>query len=269
MVFKCPRCAEPVGSAEVCMHCGFSIVVSDKTMGADPVLLERVTDAARVLGDGEVEELEGLLDRFEAKFPQLFLGVYFGALPRQTDLSQFAFWLLNRVAISCVEVTRPNENGILLVFDTVGKNAALVCGYMVEQFLTSGDAQAALQRGEKSLSGGDWVGGVMLAVRQLTMTLVRRAEEAALPPSAALDVLPPSAVRLHEPSVPVAVAVSDEVMDGEGGVELGEVEEVVWPGLGVPVGAPDEAVGVPLAEVSAGGRKPKATTFQKRGRRSR
>ena len=74
-----------------CLHCGYSLSVTDEVFGPDAVLLNRVTDAAGVLTDGEVTRLDNALREFESRFPQLFTVVYCGALPQQTGLRQFGF----------------------------------------------------------------------------------------------------------------------------------------------------------------------------------
>src|SRR6185369_12527460 len=112
--FKCPRCTQNVVQGEdSCRHCGYSLLVTDEIFGSDAVLLERVTDAAGVLSDGDVAKVDAALKAFESCFPQLFAVVYCGALPQQTGLRQFGFWLLNRAAVCELDVTRPNEHGAL------------------------------------------------------------------------------------------------------------------------------------------------------------
>ena len=132
---KCPRCTQGVSPGdECCVHCGFSITVMDEQYGSDAVLLDRVTDAAGVLSEPELDRLNEALVEYERQFPQLFATVYCGALPQQSSLRQFGFWLLNRAAVCDVDATRPNEHGTALVLDIHGRAAFLLHGYLVRGF---------------------------------------------------------------------------------------------------------------------------------------
>ena len=111
--------------------------------------VERVTDAAGVLSDGDIERIELALAQFERRFPQLFAAVYCGALPQPTSLRQFGFWLLNRAAISELDVTRANDHGAMFVIDTHGRSAALGLGYFLECYLDERDARAVLEAGRR------------------------------------------------------------------------------------------------------------------------
>ena len=70
-----------------------------------------------------------ILERFEARFPQLFVSIYLGAFEELESLRQFGFWMLNRAAYVDVDLERPNENGILIVVDVNAKNAGITFGY--------------------------------------------------------------------------------------------------------------------------------------------
>lgn len=166
----------------------------DEVFGGDAVLLDRVTDAAGALSRSEIEQVEDALRRFEHRFPQLFTVVYCGALPAQTSLRQFGFWLLNRAAVCDLEATRPNENGVLLILDTHGRSAAVVPGYLLECYLNESDLQRVLTAGRKSWGRGLWTPGLLAALGELSSRLCRRAEEAARAPE---RFAPP-----HPPAVP-------------------------------------------------------------------
>lgn len=167
---------------EGCRQCGYSLAVMDDIFGADAVLLGKVTDAAGVLSEGDVERMEGALRGFEQLFPQLFVVVYCGALPRQTSLRQFGFWLLNRAAVCDLEATRPNENGALFVIDSHGRSAALVLGYFLECYLDERDLHRILEAGRTGFQRGLWAEGMAAAVHELSVRLKRRAAEAAKHP---------------------------------------------------------------------------------------
>jgi uncharacterized membrane protein YgcG len=175
----------------------------DEVFGADSVLFDRVTDAAGVLSDGDVERLDHALDGFERRFPQLFTAVYCGALPQQTSLRQFGFWLLNRAAVCEIDVTRPNENGAIFVIDTHGRSAALVMGYYLECYLDERDARHILEAGRHEFHRGLWASAILAAIEEMTARLRRRAADAAktparfAPPRPQLPPAAPQFVRVH------------------------------------------------------------------------
>ncbi len=203
--WKCPRCTQwTAPGGESCLHCGFSLAVMDEIFGGDAVLLDRVTDAAGVLSRTELECVErGLID-FERRFPQLFAAVYCGALPAQTSLRQFGFWLLNRAAVCELDAMRPNENGLLFVLDVHGRSAALVPGYFLECYLDEADQRRVLQAARRDFQRGRWTAGILSALHTLTRRLRRRAAEASKHP-ARFAPLKPEAV----PSPPEFVRIRD------------------------------------------------------------
>ena len=214
MVFKCPRCVQTVHELEdICTHCGFALAVPDGMMGADPVLLERVTDAARVLKPGEIPRILAGLDAFETRFPQLFAVVYFGALPAQTNLRQFGFWLLNRAAVNSADFSRPNENGILIVVDTSGRTVAVVAGYLVERYLEESAVMTALQESRSAFGRSDWPAAVESIIAHLATHLAHQARAAEKDPGKfqkpiAPGILPAELIRLREAVIqPEAAAV--------------------------------------------------------------
>lgn len=204
---KCPRCSHKVDAGEGwCAQCGFNQDSVDEQFGADAVFVERVTDAAGVLPEESRRRIELVLAEFERRFPQLFLMVYVGSLPRQTSLRQFAFWLMNRAAVSDVEITRPNENGVLLMIDAANHAAALTCGYFLECFIGPEDFSVWLDRCSSHLEAGEIDATVEVLAREITACLRKRAAEAAREPARFTAPVPPARVtapvftRVHKPA---------------------------------------------------------------------
>ena len=166
--------------------------MTDEVFGSDDVLIERVTDAAGVLSESDIERIELKLVQFETVFPQLFAIVYCGALPPQTSLRQFGFWLLNRAAVCELEVTRANDHGAIFVIDTHGRSAAFVLGYFLECYLDERDVRAVLEAGRQEFHRGFWAAGVFLCLHELTVRLRRRAAEAAKSPARFAPARPPA-----------------------------------------------------------------------------
>jgi uncharacterized membrane protein YgcG len=201
-----------------CPHCGYTLATMDEVFGGDEVLLDRVTDAADALSQTELENVNAALNKFEQRFPQLFVAIYCGALPQQTSLRQFGFWLLNRAAICDLDATRPNENGALLIIDTHGRSAALVPGYFLECYLDERDAARVLEAGRRDFQRGIWAGGVCRVLEKLTSRLRRRAAEAAKSPERFAPPQPPAIptqphfVRIREGHTHAGVAEPEELL---------------------------------------------------------
>lgn len=135
-VMKCPRCVQRMHNAATsCPHCGFTMADVDALFGNEDVVIKKLDDSAGVLRMREREALRELMERFESRFPQLFLSIYVAAFEEMPSLRQFGFWLLNRADYSDGDVTRPNENGILLVVDVNGKAATITYGYSLMPYL--------------------------------------------------------------------------------------------------------------------------------------
>ena len=133
---KCPRCVQRIHrSAVSCPHCGFELADADALFGHGEVRLHCLSDHAGVLRRHQREAAAALLERFQARFPQLFFAVHTNVVSELASLRQFGFWLLNRAAFVDLSVDRPNEGGILLVIDPEAKVAGMTFGYLLEPFL--------------------------------------------------------------------------------------------------------------------------------------
>ena len=180
---KCPRCVSEISyGALVCGECGFSILDQESLLGNDAVCLARVTNANHAFSDAELAQLDAALDQFEAQFPQLFFAVYSAALPSSMKLREFAFWLLNRAAIPALEITRPNENGCLLILEETSGEAALVVGYLLECYFPDVELRKILSKGKRAWGRGKMVEGVLAVIENFSIALVKKSLEAAKNP---------------------------------------------------------------------------------------
>jgi hypothetical protein len=179
MVMKCPRCVQRVHrGAEQCPHCGFGIRDADQVFGSQEVRLKCLTDAAGVLRKRERETARRLLVEFQRKFPQLFFAVYFGTFRELPSLRQFGFWLLNRGAFEDVEVSRPNEAGILLSVDVGGKSAGISFGYQLQPFLSDDTTFRALSAAHPYFLQEQYLRALEVVVERLGNALRRQARRA-------------------------------------------------------------------------------------------
>ena len=176
---KCPRCVQRVHKmARECPHCAFSIVDVDRVFGEDDVRLRTLTDAAGVLRRKERVALRRRLHQFPKNFPQLFFGVYFGSFEETPSLRQFGFWLLNRGAFEDVDVSRPNEGGILLSVDVGGKCAGITTGYALAPFLTEDAIFSSLAVAHPQFLEGQWLRAVEIIIGRMTRLLAKQARRA-------------------------------------------------------------------------------------------
>lgn len=167
-----------------CPHCGFDIEEVDRIFGAEDVRLKCLTDAAGVLKRRERVAVRRVLVEFQRKFPQLFFAIYFGTFKELPSLRQFGFWLLNRGAFEDVDVSRPNEAGILLSVDVSGKAAGITFGYMVQPFLDEEVTFKALSAAHPYFLQGQWLRASEVVVRKMTRTLGKQARRAKRDPEA-------------------------------------------------------------------------------------
>ena len=230
-LMKCPRCVQSVSSGrEQCGRCGFQLSCLDEEFGRDVVLLDRLTDAAHCLRVRERDALSQLLDDFEEEFPQLFAAVYFGALPELTSIRQFGFWLINHAAIPSLDISKPNEQGVLIVVDLQSRVIGVTLGYMLERYVSAKDLERCLRAARTHLFAGDFHRGVTVFVRKLSHVLRKVARRARrhpeqYAPQVRPDVSPPHFTKLKEDR-PEPVPESAEAMPVPDGSETSEEDMI-------------------------------------------
>jgi len=159
--------------ADSCPHCGFTMTHAEEVFGQEDVRLRKFADVAGVFRMKEREPMRRVLERFEKKFPQLFVSVYLGAFEEMNSLRQFGFWMLNRAAYEDVDLERPNENGILIVVDVNAKTAAITFGYSLMPYLDEDSTFAALSAGHPMFLQSDYLSALKSVVGRLEKILVR------------------------------------------------------------------------------------------------
>jgi uncharacterized membrane protein YgcG len=147
---------------------------ADEVFGAHDVNLHKFTDAAGVLRMKEREPMRKILERFESRFPQLFVSIYLGAFEDLQSLQQFGFWMLNRAEYADVDQERPNENGILIVVDVNAKTAGITFGYALLPYLDEDSTFAALSAAHPSFLQGDYLSALGTVIKRLEGTLTKR-----------------------------------------------------------------------------------------------
>lgn len=204
---KCPRCVQRIHrSAAQCPHCGFALQDLDREYGGVEVRMRRLSDTAGVLRLPERKKAQKWFDCFEQSFPQLFFSVYYGVLDDAANIRQFGMWLLNRGAFEDVDVSRPNEGGVLLVVDVNSKTAYMIYGYLLDFYLTEEDTFKVLSKAHPHLLKGEHSKALKVIVRQMSSLLRKRSRMARIHPrkyQKMAGCLGKSEVGLMEPLRPV------------------------------------------------------------------
>lgn len=167
----CPRCRQKLAAIPACPGCGLTLGQLDEVYGSGEVVLERVTDAQGVFGEAGKRWLEQAVAGFESSFPQAMVAVHVGALGSGPALRQFGFWLLNRSVLTAGEITRPNENGMLLLIDPPARLAGLTLGYQLEPWLSESVLERVLSAGRRDFQAGRMAEGGVRIIRALGMAL--------------------------------------------------------------------------------------------------
>lgn len=180
---KCPRCVQRIHrSAAQCPHCGFSKHDLVAQYGPGEVRMRRLSDAAGVLRLNERKKAAKWLDEFESAFPQLFFSVYYGALDERSNIRQFGMWLLNHGAFEDVDLSRPNDGGILFVVDVNSRTATISYGYLLDAFLTESDTFRVLSAAHPYLLQGNHLKALRVVTKKLSAILRKRSRQAARNP---------------------------------------------------------------------------------------
>jgi uncharacterized membrane protein YgcG len=150
----------------------------DAAYGTGEVVVERVNDSGGALGDSGRLLLSAEVARLEACFPQVWAVVHLSALGSAPALRQFGFWLLNRAALAGGAITRPNENGVLLLIDPQARLVGLTLGYQLEPWLPEPELERVLAAARRDFQRGQLAGGAVRVIRELTAALQRSLQSA-------------------------------------------------------------------------------------------
>lgn len=182
-----------------CIHCGYQLGNAKELFGFEDVHFHPVTDLADCLRQDEREALLETISELDTRFPQLWFGVCFLALPERTSLREFGFWLLNHAAVVDGDPLRPNENGVLLSVDLTSRAAGFTLGYFAERFLNDGDLFRSLNAGARRLAEGKLETGVRRTLDRFAKILARRSRIARRRPEkfARLQPVEPEELKLQ------------------------------------------------------------------------
>lgn len=165
---RCPACRAPAIEIDAaCQQCGFSLEVADRAFGIPPALQRPIDDAASPLGMVARRRALAAIRALEKSFPQIRVAVVLAAVPDQTPLSAFAFWLFNRGQLSGAMEKGGENHLVLLLIDTLTHQSAAMMGYGLEPFTKESHLQTCLQSAGPSLQNGRHGPAIEAFVREL------------------------------------------------------------------------------------------------------
>lgn len=169
---RCPACRAPAIEIDAaCRQCGFSLEVADRAFGIPPVLERPIDDSASPLGMVPRRRALAVIRALEKNFPQVRVAVVLAAVPDQTPLSAFAFWLFNRGQLSGAMEKGGENHLVLLLIDTHTRQSAAMLGYGLEPFMKESHLQTCLQSAAPSLQNGRHGQAIEAFMRELDRQL--------------------------------------------------------------------------------------------------
>ncbi len=160
-----------------------------------------------------------VLDKFESKFPQLFVSVYLGAFEDLQNIRQLGFWMLNRADYVDLDEDRPNENGILILVDVNSKSVSISYGYALLPYLDEDTTFAALSAGHPSFIQGDFLEALTTVVHKLEGFLLKGWKKVTKDPASLLAESGQNPKRVGELLQKIRGADQAEKEDTQGGNE--------------------------------------------------
>jgi uncharacterized membrane protein YgcG len=138
-----------------CAQCGLTLADLDRKFGIVPLYSRYLTDRTERLSLRDARQLRQAFCLFQTKFPQLLFSVMLVELHPPAPISEYAFWLINRARFSEFQATGTKNLELLLVIDPGAKEAALITGYGLEDYVTEQDLAEALNAARPGLEAGD------------------------------------------------------------------------------------------------------------------
>jgi uncharacterized membrane protein YgcG len=136
-----------------------------------PLYSRHLTDRTERLSLRDASKLREALRLFGRKFPQLLFSVVLMDLRPRAPVAEYAFWLINRACFSEFQATGPRNFELLLVIDPGAKEAALITGYGLENFVAEEDLEATLNAARPGFEAGDLAGAIRSCIEFMTRRL--------------------------------------------------------------------------------------------------
>lgn len=169
---RCPSCRAPFSAPPPkCPQCGLTLAELDRKFGIVPLYSRHLTDRTERLSLRDASKLREALRLFGQKFPQLLFSVVLMDLRPRAPVAEYAFWLINRACFSEFQATGPRNFELLLVIDPGAKEAALITGYGLENFVAEEDLEATLNAARPGFEAGDLAGAIRSCIEFMTRRL--------------------------------------------------------------------------------------------------
>jgi uncharacterized membrane protein YgcG len=153
------------------MQCGLTLTDLDRKFGIVPLYSRYLTDRTERLSLRDAHQLRQALCLFQRKFPQLLFSVILVDLHPRAPISEYAFWLINRARFSEFQATGAKNLELLLVIDPGAKEAALITGYGLENYITEDDLAEGLNAARPGLAAGDLANAIRNCIDFMTHRL--------------------------------------------------------------------------------------------------
>jgi uncharacterized membrane protein YgcG len=154
-----------------CPQCGLTLAELDRKFGIVPLYSRYLTDRTERLSLRDASKVREALRLFGRKFPQLLFSVVLMDLRPRAPVAEYAFWLINRARFSEFQATGSRNFELLLVIDPGAKEAALITGYGLENFVAEEDLEAALNAARPGFEAGDLAGAIRSCIEFMTRRL--------------------------------------------------------------------------------------------------
>jgi len=118
------------------------------------------------------------MEKFNRRFPQVFIALYTGSLRDVANIRPFSFWLLNRAVYQDAPSSLANDACILLTIDPETKAASMVFGYLLDPYLNEQDTFECLSRAHPYWLEGRYAYGIMKALSHLEVILRKKSQKA-------------------------------------------------------------------------------------------
>ena len=170
---KCPSCAATLNTPlPECPFCGLTVDSLDIRFGALPRYLQFFTDRSSSLPLGGMAEIRTLLSLYARRFPQSRLCVFVLPEVKNGTIAEYIFWLGNRGRFNPEDPFAGDNFDLLLGLDLKGRQAALMAGYGLEQYLSDEDLNEMLLQSAKQFQANDFIGGIRTCI-QVVMDRLR------------------------------------------------------------------------------------------------
>jgi uncharacterized membrane protein YgcG len=143
--------------------CGFTLSRLTLKLGVQPVVLERVIDAAQSLAVKDRTELETMIDDFERRLPQVLVSYYIGQLPQGVSAGDAALWLCEYGVRKKQGIIIRGRYAVVVVLNPVTHTLAISLGLGLAEWV----GQAMLERWMAQMQHHYWHGEYVRGLRDL------------------------------------------------------------------------------------------------------